>query len=89
MLDSLYDMSNMAYYESFLQIMIYDRTRSDSTLVLVYKFSHNCISLMFCSDAGIPISSAGTEDKLARVNIAASFQRVAVLHLEENCERAI
>ncbi|KZV57614.1 hypothetical protein F511_03074 [Dorcoceras hygrometricum] len=40
-------------------------------------------------DAGIPISSASTEDKLARANIAASFQRVAVLHLEEKCERAI
>ncbi|XP_073045209.1 probable tRNA N6-adenosine threonylcarbamoyltransferase, mitochondrial [Primulina eburnea] len=40
-------------------------------------------------DSGIPISSASTEDKLARANIAASFQRVAVLHLEEKCERAI
>ncbi|XP_073278774.1 probable tRNA N6-adenosine threonylcarbamoyltransferase, mitochondrial isoform X2 [Primulina huaijiensis] len=40
-------------------------------------------------DAGIPISSASTEDRLARANIAASFQRVAVLHLEEKCDRAI
>ncbi|XP_073154630.1 probable tRNA N6-adenosine threonylcarbamoyltransferase, mitochondrial [Henckelia pumila] len=40
-------------------------------------------------DAGIPISSASTEDKLARANVAASFQRVAVLHLQEKCERAI
>ncbi|CAI9786012.1 unnamed protein product [Fraxinus pennsylvanica] len=38
---------------------------------------------------GIPVSSATSEDRKARANIAASFQRVAVLHLEEKCERAI
>ncbi|XP_027336286.1 probable tRNA N6-adenosine threonylcarbamoyltransferase, mitochondrial [Abrus precatorius] len=40
-------------------------------------------------DAKIPISPACTEDRLSRADIAASFQRVAVLHLEERCERAI
>ncbi|ESW06848.1 hypothetical protein PHAVU_010G081700 [Phaseolus vulgaris] len=40
-------------------------------------------------DAQIPISSASNEDKLSRADIAASFQRIAVLHLEERCERAI
>ncbi|KAL0425841.1 UNVERIFIED_CONTAM: putative tRNA N6-adenosine threonylcarbamoyltransferase, mitochondrial [Sesamum radiatum] len=40
-------------------------------------------------DASIPIASAGSEDRKARADIAASFQRVAVLHLEEKCERAI
>ncbi|XP_024636954.1 probable tRNA N6-adenosine threonylcarbamoyltransferase, mitochondrial isoform X2 [Medicago truncatula] len=40
-------------------------------------------------DATIPISSASYEDRLSRADIAASFQRVAVLHLEERCERAI
>ncbi|KAK6140994.1 hypothetical protein DH2020_025261 [Rehmannia glutinosa] len=40
-------------------------------------------------DAEIPISSASSEDRRARADIAASFQRVAVLHLEEKCERAI
>ncbi|XP_076942694.1 putative tRNA N6-adenosine threonylcarbamoyltransferase, mitochondrial [Bidens hawaiensis] len=40
-------------------------------------------------DAGIPFSSASSEDQRARADIAASFQRVAVLHLEEKCERAI
>ncbi|KAK7349645.1 hypothetical protein VNO77_07168 [Canavalia gladiata] len=40
-------------------------------------------------DAKIPISSASYEDRLSRADIAASFQRVAVLHLEERCERAI
>ncbi|XP_073039062.1 probable tRNA N6-adenosine threonylcarbamoyltransferase, mitochondrial [Primulina eburnea] len=39
--------------------------------------------------AGIPISSASTEDRLARANIAASFQIIKILHLEEKCERAI
>ncbi|KAL2553025.1 putative tRNA N6-adenosine threonylcarbamoyltransferase [Forsythia ovata] len=38
---------------------------------------------------GILVSSATSEDRKARANIAASFQRVAVLHLEEKCERAI
>ncbi|KAJ4955989.1 hypothetical protein NE237_012772 [Protea cynaroides] len=37
----------------------------------------------------IPISSANCIDRSARADIAASFQRVAVLHLEERCERAI
>ncbi|KAJ7950964.1 glycoprotease 1 [Quillaja saponaria] len=40
-------------------------------------------------DAKIPISSASCEDRVSRADIAASFQRVAVLHLEERCERAI
>ncbi|XP_006644093.1 probable tRNA N6-adenosine threonylcarbamoyltransferase, mitochondrial [Oryza brachyantha] len=37
----------------------------------------------------IPISSATEEDRQLRANIAASFQRVAVLHLEERCQRAV
>ncbi|CAO2162246.1 unnamed protein product [Urochloa humidicola] len=41
-----------------------------------------------CTD-GIPISSASEEDRQSRANIAASFQRVAVLHLEERCQRAV
>ncbi|KAK9266967.1 hypothetical protein L1049_012636 [Liquidambar formosana] len=40
-------------------------------------------------NAGIPISSASFQDRSSRADIAASFQRVAVLHLEERCERAI
>ncbi|KMT00068.1 hypothetical protein BVRB_1g018950 [Beta vulgaris subsp. vulgaris] len=40
-------------------------------------------------DAEIPLSSASSEDRRSRADIAASFQRVAVLHLEERCERAI
>ncbi|VFQ91275.1 unnamed protein product [Cuscuta campestris] len=40
-------------------------------------------------DARIPISSASSEDRQARADIAASFQRVAVLHLEDKCKRAI
>ncbi|XP_024988053.1 probable tRNA N6-adenosine threonylcarbamoyltransferase, mitochondrial isoform X2 [Cynara cardunculus var. scolymus] len=40
-------------------------------------------------DAGIPFSSASIEEQGLRADIAASFQRVAVLHLEERCERAI
>ncbi|KAF6174351.1 hypothetical protein GIB67_014527 [Kingdonia uniflora] len=36
-----------------------------------------------------PISSASCQDRSLRADIAASFQRVAVLHLEERCERAI
>ncbi|WOL15616.1 putative tRNA N6-adenosine threonylcarbamoyltransferase, mitochondrial [Canna indica] len=36
-----------------------------------------------------PISSANSEDRRLRADIAASFQRVAVLHLEERCQRAI
>jgi hypothetical protein len=42
-----------------------------------------------CSDAKCPVSSATNEDRRNRADIAASFQRVAVLHLEEKCERAI
>ncbi|KQK04047.1 probable tRNA N6-adenosine threonylcarbamoyltransferase, mitochondrial isoform X3 [Brachypodium distachyon] len=41
-----------------------------------------------CTD-GIPISSATAEDRQLRADIAASFQRVAVLHLEERCQRAV
>ncbi|KAK4256329.1 hypothetical protein QN277_009210 [Acacia crassicarpa] len=41
------------------------------------------------SDAKILISSASNEDRASRVDIDASFQRVAALHLEERCERAI
>ncbi|KAJ6675524.1 TRNA N6-ADENOSINE THREONYLCARBAMOYLTRANSFERASE MITOCHONDRIAL-RELATED [Salix viminalis] len=37
----------------------------------------------------IPISSASSQDRRSRADIAASFQRVAVLHLEERCDRAI
>lgn len=40
-------------------------------------------------NAEIPISSASSDDRSSRADIAASFQRVAVLHLEERCERAI
>ncbi|KAJ4848726.1 glutamated carboxypeptidase [Turnera subulata] len=40
-------------------------------------------------NAETPISSANSQDRVARADIAASFQRVAVLHLEERCERAI
>ncbi|XP_044494843.1 probable tRNA N6-adenosine threonylcarbamoyltransferase, mitochondrial [Mangifera indica] len=40
-------------------------------------------------DATIPISSASSQDRNSRADIAASFQRVAVLHLEERCQRAI
>lgn len=39
-------------------------------------------------DAKIPISLANVEDRNSRADIAASFQRVAVQHLEERCERA-
>ncbi|KAF3558053.1 hypothetical protein F2Q69_00010878 [Brassica cretica] len=40
-------------------------------------------------DAKCPVSSATKEDRRNRADIAASFQRVTVLHLEEKCERAI
>lgn len=40
-------------------------------------------------NAEIPISSASSQDRRSRADIAASFQRVAVLHLEERCDRAI
>ncbi|KAJ4727144.1 O-sialoglycoprotein endopeptidase [Melia azedarach] len=40
-------------------------------------------------DAKIPISSTSSQERNSRANVAASFQRVAVLHLEERCERAI
>lgn len=36
-----------------------------------------------------PIKTADSHDRKSRADIAASFQRVAVLHLEEKCERAI
>ncbi|KAM0945478.1 putative N(6)-L-threonylcarbamoyladenine synthase [Dioscorea sansibarensis] len=36
-----------------------------------------------------PISSANPDDRSSRADIAASFQRVAVLHLEDRCQRAI
>ncbi|KAK9147924.1 hypothetical protein Scep_006681 [Stephania cephalantha] len=41
------------------------------------------------SDPDVPISSASCQDRTIRADIAASFQRVAVMHLEERCERAI
>ncbi|CAL1385553.1 unnamed protein product [Linum trigynum] len=37
----------------------------------------------------IPISAASIQERSSRADIAASFQRIAVLHLEERCERAI
>ncbi|KAK1395335.1 putative tRNA N6-adenosine threonylcarbamoyltransferase, mitochondrial [Heracleum sosnowskyi] len=40
-------------------------------------------------NAETPISSSSIEDQSSRADVAASFQRVAVLHLEEKCERAI
>ncbi|CAK9186537.1 unnamed protein product [Ilex paraguariensis] len=40
-------------------------------------------------NAKIPIASATSHDRSSRADVAASFQRVAVLHLEEKCERAI
>ncbi|XVF22731.1 hypothetical protein REPUB_Repub12eG0196100 [Reevesia pubescens] len=40
-------------------------------------------------DAKVPLSCASSQDRSSRADIAASFQRVAVLHLEERCERAI
>lgn len=40
-------------------------------------------------NAEIPIGSTSSQDRRTRADIAASFQRVAVLHLEERCERAI
>uniref|UniRef100_A0A803MA42 Glycoprotease 1 n=1 Tax=Chenopodium quinoa TaxID=63459 RepID=A0A803MA42_CHEQI len=40
-------------------------------------------------DAEIPLSLASSHERSSRADIAASFQRVAVLHLEERCERAI
>ncbi|XP_021904340.1 probable tRNA N6-adenosine threonylcarbamoyltransferase, mitochondrial [Carica papaya] len=40
-------------------------------------------------NAQIPISSASSEERRSRADIAAAFQQVAVLHLEERCERAI
>ncbi|KAL7602841.1 hypothetical protein Lser_V15G16108 [Lactuca serriola] len=40
-------------------------------------------------DGRVPFSSASVEEQGIRADIAASFQRVAVLHLEEKCERAI
>uniref|UniRef100_A0A803LI55 Glycoprotease 1 n=1 Tax=Chenopodium quinoa TaxID=63459 RepID=A0A803LI55_CHEQI len=44
----------------------------------------------FCTiDAEIPLSLASSLDRRSRADIAASFQRVAVLHLEERCEGAI
>ncbi|XP_042395494.1 probable tRNA N6-adenosine threonylcarbamoyltransferase, mitochondrial isoform X3 [Zingiber officinale] len=36
-----------------------------------------------------PISLTNSEGRRSRADIAASFQRVAVLHLEERCQRAI
>ncbi|KAL9265893.1 putative tRNA N6-adenosine threonylcarbamoyltransferase, mitochondrial [Drosera capensis] len=40
-------------------------------------------------NADTPIDSLTNEDRRTRADIAASFQRVAVLHLEERCARAI
>ncbi|KAI4369800.1 hypothetical protein MLD38_018204 [Melastoma candidum] len=39
--------------------------------------------------ADVPVSLATDQDRKSRADIAASFQRVAVLHLEERCQRAI
>ncbi|XP_049936692.1 probable tRNA N6-adenosine threonylcarbamoyltransferase, mitochondrial isoform X2 [Nymphaea colorata] len=39
--------------------------------------------------ADVPVHLTNAEDRRLRANIAASFQRVAVLHLEQRCERAI
>lgn len=36
-----------------------------------------------------PIVAASTKDRKLRADIAASFQRVAVLHLEQRCDRAV
>ncbi|KAG6431026.1 hypothetical protein SASPL_109101 [Salvia splendens] len=47
------------------------------------------LQFLICSDAAIHVAEASEEDRKARADIAASFQRVAVLHLEEKCERAI
>uniref|UniRef100_A0A0E0RHD0 N(6)-L-threonylcarbamoyladenine synthase n=2 Tax=Oryza rufipogon TaxID=4529 RepID=A0A0E0RHD0_ORYRU len=46
-------------------------------------------ALVSRSTDDIPISSATKDDRQIRANIAASFQRVAVLHLEERCQRAV
>ncbi|KAF5183227.1 tRNA N6-adenosine threonylcarbamoyltransferase [Thalictrum thalictroides] len=40
-------------------------------------------------DTETPFFSTSSQDRSLRADIAASFQRVAVLHLEERCERAI
>ncbi|GMI75841.1 glycoprotease 1 [Hibiscus trionum] len=40
-------------------------------------------------DAKVPLLCASSQDRSSRADIAASFQRVAVLHLEERCERAV
>ncbi|CAM6128970.1 unnamed protein product [Calypogeia fissa] len=37
----------------------------------------------------VPLSAASPEDRQVRADIAASFQRVAVQHLEDKCRRAI
>ncbi|KAJ4747254.1 tRNA N6-adenosine threonylcarbamoyltransferase [Rhynchospora pubera] len=37
----------------------------------------------------VSISSASSDDRRSRADLAASFQRVAVLHLEERCQRAM
>ncbi|CAN6446015.1 unnamed protein product [Victoria cruziana] len=39
--------------------------------------------------ADVPVHLTNAEDRRLRANIAASFQRVSVLHLEQRCERAI
>uniref|UniRef100_A0A0E0JHG3 N(6)-L-threonylcarbamoyladenine synthase n=1 Tax=Oryza punctata TaxID=4537 RepID=A0A0E0JHG3_ORYPU len=58
------------------------RFRCDNTKI--------AISLMLGrSTDDIPISSATKDDRQIRANIAASFQQVAVLHLEERCQRAV
>ncbi|KAI8552939.1 hypothetical protein RHMOL_Rhmol06G0306800 [Rhododendron molle] len=50
---------------------------------------HQIISSPLYSCTEIPISSASSEDTSSRADIAASFQRVAVLHLDERCKRAV
>lgn len=37
----------------------------------------------------VPIAAASSDDRQVRADLAASFQRIAVLHLEEKCGRAI
>ncbi|KAG0566198.1 hypothetical protein M758_7G042000 [Ceratodon purpureus] len=40
-------------------------------------------------NAEVPLSETDTEERRLRADMAASFQRVAVLHLEDRCRRAL
>ncbi|XP_024395864.1 probable tRNA N6-adenosine threonylcarbamoyltransferase, mitochondrial [Physcomitrium patens] len=40
-------------------------------------------------NAEVPLAEADPEDRRLRADLAASFQRVAVLHLEDRCRRAL